>query len=408
MTGKKTNGFKPGKKPARILLYTGKGGVGKTTMAAATGLRAADLGYRTVVISTDTAHSLADSFDIKLSPVPEQVAPNLWGQEIDIYHELRAHWGTIQGYMATVMAWRGLDDALAQEMTILPGMEEMASLLQLTHYYDSGEFDVIIVDCAPTGETLRLLTFPEVARWWMEKMFPIERKAAFFLRPLMKPILDIPLPGDEVFQSVKNLFEQLDRMHYLLADPELSSIRLVLNPEKMVVKEAQRTFTYLNLFGYPVDLVICNRLLPAGLQDSYFKVWKESQDKYFHLVEDAFAPLPILKVPLFDREVLGIDLLRRLAESLFGEEDPTKPFFRGQMQTIEKSGGGHILTLPLPLIGKEDISLNRTGDELLIQVGNHRRNLILPKVLVSSDIKQAKLDGGALRIVFGDRVEGRG
>ncbi|MDO8672610.1 MAG: TRC40/GET3/ArsA family transport-energizing ATPase [Dehalococcoidia bacterium] len=400
MVDKQTTSSSPEKKPVRILLYTGKGGVGKTTMAAATALRAADLGYRTIVISTDAAHSLADSFDTQLSPVPVQIAPNLWGQEIDIYHELREHWGKIQSYVASVMAWRGLDDAVAQEMTVLPGMEEMASLLQITSYYDSGEFDVIIVDCAPTGETLRLLTFPEVARWWMEKMFPIERKAAHILRPLMKPFLDVPLPGDDVFASVKDLFSQLDRMHVLLADPEISSIRLVLNPEKMVVKEAQRTFTYLNLFGYPIDLVICNRMIPSSVQDSYFRVWKESQDKYLQLVEDAFAPLPILKVPLFDREVLGLDMLRQLAEKLYGEEDPSRAYFHGQTQTIEKRDGSYILTLPLPLISKEEVSLNRTGDELLIQIGNQRRNLILPKALVSLAIRQAKLDDGALKIVF--------
>lgn len=390
----------------RIMLYTGKGGVGKTSAAAATALRCAELGYRTIVISTDAAHSLADSFDTRLAAVPVKIAPNLWAQEVDIFHEIREHWGTIQEYLVAIMAWRGLDEIMAEEMTILPGMEELSSLLLITHYHDSGDYDVIIVDCAPTGETLRLLSFPEVARWWLEKVFPVQRKAYKVIKPIIKPFSDIPLPGEEVFDSVERLFVELDRMHSLLVDRKKSSIRLALNPEKMVIKEAQRTFTYLNLYGYNTDAVICNRIIPEHVEDQYFALWKDIQSNNYHLIEECFAPLPILTIPLFDQEVLGTTMLRSMANAMFGDDDPTRIYFIGQAHTIEKQGDEFVLSLPLPLACKEDIDLTRSGDELIARVGNQKRNLILPRVLVDLEPRQAKLDGDWLRVVFGKNGKG--
>lgn len=385
----------------RIILFTGKGGVGKTSAAAATALRCAQMGYRTIVLSTDAAHSLADSFDMPLAPYPKKIAPKLWGQEVDIFHEIKEHWGTIQSYLMAIMAWRGLDEIIAEEITVLPGMEELSSLLLITHYHDSGEYDVIIVDCAPTGETLRLLSFPEVARWWLEKVFPVQRKAYKLLRPMVKPFSDIPLPDESVFDSVENLFVQLDRMHSLLADRTLSSVRLVLNPEKMVIKEAQRTYTYLNLYGYGTDAIVCNRLIPGEVTDGYFSLWKDIQNKHYHLVEECFSPLPILKIPLFNQEVLGMEMLKLMADSMFASNDPTKMYFQGQTQTIERRGDDFILGVPLPFVGKEDIELTRSGDELIARVGNQKRNLLLPRALVCLEIKQAKLEDHVLRVVFG-------
>jgi arsenite-transporting ATPase len=385
----------------RIILYTGKGGVGKTSVAAATALRCADLDYRTIVISTDAAHSLADSFDLPLGPEPTSVAPNLWGQELDVLHQMDKYWGDVQKYFATVLAWRGLDDLIAEELVVLPGMEELASLLQIVHLHDDCDYEVIIVDCAPTGATLQLLSFPEVARWYLEKIFPIERRAVQLSRPLIRAVTDLPIPDDELFDTVADLITQLTRMHNLLSDPQKASVRLVLNPEKMVIKEAQRTFAYLNLYGFLTDAVISNRLIPDRVEDSYFDSWKESHEKYSLMIEEAFSPLPILKAPLFDQEVVGLDMLRRMADSIYGDDDPTRIYFFGQTHSVEKKDGRYVLSLPLPFVEKQDLELTRSGDELIVHIGNRKRNLILPRVLASLDVQSARFDEETLVITFG-------
>ncbi len=385
----------------RIILYTGKGGVGKTSVAAATALRCADLGYRTIVISTDAAHSLADSFDLALGPEPTLVAPNLWGQELNVLYQMDKHWGNVQKYFATVLSWRGLDDLIAEELVVLPGMEELASLLQIVHLHDDCDYDVIIVDCAPTGATLQLLSFPDVARWYLEKIFPLERKAVQISRPILRAVTDLPIPDDELFDTIADLVMQLTRMHDLLSDPEKASVRLVVNPEKMVIKEAQRTFAYLNLYGYLTDAVVSNRLIPARVQDSYFDSWKESHEKYSQMIEEAFSPLPILKAPLFDQEVVGLDMLRRMAESIYGDSDPTEIAFVGQTHSVDKKDGRYVLSLLLPFVEKENLQLTRSGDELIVHIGNRKRNLILPRVLVSLDVQGARFDEDTLVITFG-------
>jgi arsenite-transporting ATPase len=384
----------------RILLYTGKGGVGKTSVAAATALRCADLGYRTVVVSTDAAHSLADSFDVKIGNEPMEIAPRLQGQEIDVLHQMEQYWGTVQTWLSTVLAWRGVDELIADEASILPGMDELASLLQIVHLHDSGEYDVIIVDCAPTGETLRFLSLPEVAKWYLSHVFPIERQFAKMAGPLIKSITDLPIPDDRVFDSIRDLILQLDRMHELLAEPEKSSVRLVLNPEKMVIKEAQRTFTYLNLYGYSTDLIVSNRIIPASVGDQYFTAWKGAQARYGNLVDEAFAPLPIFKVPLMDQEVVGIEMLRKMAGAIYGDADPAKVFFHGQPQVIEKIDTGYLLKLRLPFITKNEVKLARSGDELAISIGNFRRNVILPRALALLEVKRAKFEGDELVLAF--------
>jgi arsenite-transporting ATPase len=384
------------------MLYTGKGGVGKTSVAAATALRCADLGYRTVVVSTDAAHSLADSFDIVIGNEPVEIAPNLKGQEIDVLHQMERYWGTVQEWLTTVLSWRGVNELIADEASVLPGMDELASLLQIVYLHDSQEYDAIIVDCAPTGETLRLLSLPEVAKWYLSHIFPVERQVMKMAGPLIRSVTDLPIPDDRVFESIRDVIMQLDRMHQLLADTALSSIRLVLNPEKMVIKEAQRTFTYLNLYGYSTDLIISNRIIPASVGDKYFNAWKGSQERYGHLVEEAFAPLPILKVPLMDQEVVGVEMLRKMADSIYGSQDPTKLFYVGQPQSIEKVGDDYVLKLRLPFVGKENVNLARNGDELAISIGNFRRNIILPRVLAVQDVKKAKFEGDYLVLSFDD------
>jgi arsenite-transporting ATPase len=378
----------------RILFYTGKGGVGKTSVAAATAARCAALGYRTVVVSTDLAHSLADSLDVRLGPEPAEVAPNLWAQETDIYYNLQAHWGLVQEWLNAVFRWQGrVDDLVADELTVLPGMDELANLLWINRHRESGKFDVIVVDAAPTGETLRLLSFPDVMHWWIERIFPIQRKAMSVARPLLGAITDMPLPGDKVFASIDGLFKQLDRLHGMLVDPKLTSVRLVLNPEKMVVAEAERTHTYFHLFGYPTDLVVANRVLPAEVTDPYFAAWRDTQARYLERIEEGFSPVPIRRAPLFSDQVVGLEALGRMAQALYVDEDPTQIFYQGAVQRIEhRPDGTYELLLPLPFATKGDASLRQHGDELFVQVGAHRRHVILPRALMGRRVAGAKLD----------------
>lgn len=386
----------------RILLYTGKGGVGKTSVSAATALRCADLGYRTVVMSTDAAHSLADSLDVQLGPEPVPVADNLWGQELDVLYQMEKHWSTVQDYFAALLTSRGMDALIAEETAVLPGMEELASLLQVVGHHDSGEYDVVIVDCAPTGATLQLLTLPEIGRWYLKRIFPLERQAMKVVRPFAQALLDMPMPDDSLFDTVENLILELDRMQQLLAKPELSSTRLVLNPEKMVIKESQRAYAYLSLYGYPVDLVVSNRLIPSQVKDAYFSSWRDIQAKYSQQVEESFAPLPILQVPLFDQEVVGSEMLRRMAQSIYGDQDPTGVFYVGQTQEVVKENGAYQLRIRLPFTSKEAVQLTRAADELIVHIGNRKRNLILPRTLAALEVERAKLDDDMLTVSFGE------
>jgi arsenite-transporting ATPase len=384
----------------RVILFTGKGGVGKTSLAAATALRAADMGKRTMVLSTDIAHSLSDSLDVQLGNEPRQIAPNLWGQEVEIYQTLETHWGVIQRYISALMAWKGMGGVVADEVAILPGMEELANLLYISRYHREKTYDVVIVDSAPTGETLRLLSFPDMLHWWMNRLFPLQRRIATVMRPVVGAFSDIPLPSNSVMDAVAELYAELEEVHKLLIDPEQSSIRLVVNPEKMVIKEAQRTLTYLNLFGYATDAVIVNRILPQSVSDGYFATWKESQRKYIEYIDEAFSPLPILNMPLLDQEVVGLDMLRRMADGVYGKDDPSRFYYRGQAQTIEKVADGYIMALKLPFATKEQVSLIHSGDELNIKIGSYRRTVALPHALSRLKVGEAKMEEHVLRIHF--------
>jgi arsenite-transporting ATPase len=383
----------------RILLYTGKGGVGKTSVAAATAVTCARRGYRTMVLSTDIAHSLGDAFGEELGPEPREIAPNLWAQESEVFHNVEKYWGRIQAYAASVLRWRGLDDVLAEEMTVLPGMDEVGSLLWIAEHHDSGNYDVIVVDAAPTGETLRLLSLPEAARWWMEKIEPIGRRITKLTGPLIQRVVGMPMPGDEVFNAGEDLFRRLEHMHDLLANPDKTSVRVVLTLEQVVIKEAQRSFTYFHLYDYPTDLVVANRILPEAV-GNYFKGWYETQREYGPMVEQTFAPIPVRYAPFFDREVVGQPMLHQLGDALYGDIDPTTHFYRGRPYSVVRSDGEFILSVELPFVAKDEIALSRHADEVVIEVGGWRRNLVLPRALVDAPTQGAKFDDHVLKIRF--------
>ena len=387
----------------RVILYTGKGGVGKTTVAAATALRCAQLGYRTLVISTDAAHSLGDSLDVELGEQPTPVAPNLWGQEINALHELEDHWDRIHEYLTALFASQeGVDDIVAEELASPPGMEEVASLMQIKHHRATGKFDVLVVDCAPTGETLQLLAFPDVARWYLQRLFPIQRTIAKVARPMVQPFTKIPLPNDEFFGHVKDLLVDLDSMKRILGDPKVCTVRIVLNLEKMVVKEAQRAFTYLSLYDYLTDLIVVNRVLPPEVHDVYFQAWRKSQEKYAELVERSFSPVPIVQTRLFDHEIVGLDCLGEMADSIYGEDDPATIYYRAVPQRLLKVGTGYELHLQLPFVGKEDIDITHREGELYVTVGPYKREISLPRVLNGKKVTRGRLDEGMLSVTFAD------
>jgi arsenite-transporting ATPase len=371
----------------RTILFTGKGGVGKTTLAAATGLHSARRGYKTLVISTDAAHSLSDSFEIKLNNTPREIAPCLFGQEVDALEEIEKKWGQIKTYLTSLFASQGIDAIEAEELSVFPGMEELFSLMEIRRYNRTSDFDVIIVDCAPTGDTLRLLSAPEITGWYLKHIFPIQRTAAKAVRPVANRVLPFPFPEDSVFETMKKLTTQLAEMKEILEDSRNASIRLVVNAEKMVIKEAQRAYTFFSLFGYGVDLIIVNRLLPQSVEDAYFKKWKDIQESYLHQIEDSFAPVPILAADLFSEEIVGVPLLEKLAECVYKDADPAGLFFAQQPIRIAKENGKYVLSLYLPFVEKSDLDLTQKGEELFIKVGTIKRNILLPRILLHRSVK---------------------
>lgn len=384
----------------RILLYTGKGGVGKTSAAAATALRCADLGYRTIVVSTDSAHSLADSFDINLGPEPVQITDHLWGQELDALQQTEKHVGSIKRYAASVFSAQGLQRIVAEELTVLPGLEEVISLVQIVRLYDAGTYDVVVMDCAPTGATLQLLAMPEAGRWYLQKILPLEKRIYTLVKPLLRAITDVPIPEQDVYQALETLIGHLKRMQQLLTDPEMSSARLVLNPEKMVIKETRRAYMYLSLYGYTVDALICNRLFPIEAAQGYLHEWHDIQQRHRQTIEESFAPLPVFDVPLFDREVVGIDMLRRMGEAIFREFDPAAVLHSGDRQQVIETEEGFALRVPLP-VPTGTIQLNRTAsDELIVHIGNRRRILSLPNTLAAMKIRGARHQDNTLHVDF--------
>ncbi len=384
----------------RVLLVTGKGGVGKTTVSAATAVRAADLGYRTLVMSTDPAHSLADAFQLDFGDHPTQVNEHLEAQQINSQQRLEESWGEVRDALTDLFDWSGLKGIEAEELTVFPGMDEIFSLVTVREHVRSGDYDLIVVDCAPTAETLRLLSLPEVLSWYMEKMFPIGRRVAKVVRPMLTKVTSMPVADDAVFEAAARFYDRLDGIREILSDPETTSARLVMNPEKMVIAEARRTYTYLGLFGYAVDAAIVNRVLPESVTDSYFAKWREIQKEHLAAVDQGFADVNIRHLPLFGEEMVGLDRLRVLGEELFGDDDPTSHLSTGRPFRVEDVGDDIVLVVAVPHAEKGEVDVVRHGTELVLTVGPYRRAIMLPDSLARRHVRRAQLAEGELRITF--------
>ena len=398
----------------RIIFFAGKGGVGKTTLAAATGLRAAQNGKKTIIISLDVAHSLSDIFDLPKDLLDlnkgksRKVADNLCIQELDIQEEIQRNWGEIHKYLATLFNTTGLDEIVAEELAVLPGMEEVSLLLYINHYARKKSYDAILLDCAPTGESLRFISIPATLEWYIKKIFRLERTLAKIARPLAKRFYDVPVPGEEYFDAIEKLFNRLRGVEQLLTDPQTTTVRLITNPEKIVLKETQRAFLYFNLFGMHIDGIIMNRIIPDGADDNFFTQWKKSQKKYWHHAESYFDPVPVIPVSLFRDEVVGPRNLLDLAAKVYGNRDPLDNFFPGSAFRFSKMDGDYVLELKFPFASKEAVQLNKTGDELIVRLGGFKKHMLLPRQVAASQSVSAKLDGQYLRIYFKGGKNGKG
>ncbi|MBW2610432.1 MAG: ArsA family ATPase [Deltaproteobacteria bacterium] len=397
----------------RIIFFAGKGGVGKTSVAAATGIKAAEMGYKTVIMSLDAAHSLSDIFDLEKELLdynrgrPVEINKNLWIQELDIQEEIEENWGEIHKYISALLNTTGLDEILAEELSILPGMEEVSLLLYINQYVREKEFDVIILDCAPTGESLRFISIPTTLEWYIKKLFKMERTIARYVRPVAKRVYDIPIPGDEYFDAIEHLFNRLKGVDQILADPEITTVRLIANPEKIVLKETQRAFMYFCLYKMNIDGIIMNRVLPDDVEDGYFKNWKVSQKQYMERAEEYFSPIPIFTVNLFKGEILGYRHLKTLSDRIYGDRNPLDLFFKGEPYKLIKENGEYQLLIKLPFIVKDDVELNKISDELVIRIGGFKRHILLPRQVASAKSVKARYEEQYLRIYFKGEDHGK-
>jgi len=384
----------------RVLLFTGKGGVGKTTTAAATALRCADAGMRTLVLSTDPAHSLADAFGVQLGSHPSAISDNLAGQELDAQERMEESWGEIQAYLMQVFDWAGLDAIEAEELAVFPGLDEIFSLSDIKAHAASGRWDLLVVDCAPTAETIRFLSLPDILAWYMERLFPVSRRVNKAVGPVLKRVTTLPVASDTVFAAGRRFYDRLDGVRELLTDPDITNVRLVVNPERMVIAEARRTYTYLSLFGYRVDAVVANRLLPEDMTDPWFERWRTLQAEHLATIEASFAPLPVLRAQLAADELVGVDRLREFGEALYAGRDAAASLHAGEPLKVARLAGEYHLTLELPFAEHDDLEVGRRDDELLVRVGPYRRALLLPDSLRRRPVTDATLRQGKLTVVF--------
>jgi arsenite-transporting ATPase len=389
----------------RILLFSGKGGVGKTSLAAATGLRLAELKYRTLVMSIDPAHSLGDSFDMDTdlfhaqTSDPLAITDKLSIFELNIQKEIKRHWQEISSYITSVLRTTGISGVEAEELAILPGMEELSAMMYINQYRREQTYDVIVLDAAPTAESMRFISMPTTLDWYMKHIFPFQRNLLKAVRPIANRVAPFKLPTDNYFVNIRNLFEKLEGVDDLMEDPNTSSVRLVTNPEKMVLRETQRAFVYFSLHGLTVDSVIVNRLLPADVMDSWFSEWHKSQEKVLSEMDEYFAPVPVKRVPLFAREVLGKQRLEELARVLYpGNEDPAAVTRTEKPYTFVKANGVYEVRILLPFATKGEVGLFKKGDELVIEIGTLRRHIGLPRSMATLVPARARLENQALTV----------
>ncbi len=390
----------------RIILFSGKGGVGKTTVASATALKSAQLGKKTIVISLDPAHSLADSFDLSESErlsakgLPIKISENLYIQELDIQEELDRWWGEVARFLELLFSTTGLSELVSQELAVLPGMEEVTGLLYINHYYRKSDFEVIILDLPPTGESLRFVSMPVVLKWYMKKLFRVERVIMKIARPTVGKFTDVPLPDEEYYKAVETFYQNLKGVDEILIDPDITSVRLVTNPEKMVVRETQRAYAYFNVFGINTDAVIVNKIFPSEVVQNCpsLKGWLESQEKYLREIESFFYPKPLFKVPHAKDELVGIKGLEWIAQNLYGEKDPTEVFHRESPYLFEENNGRVILKIKIPYGDKENLELLKAGEEIIVRLGNVKSHILLPRKLKNYYPVSARWRGGYLAI----------
>jgi arsenite-transporting ATPase len=389
----------------RILLFTGKGGVGKTSLAAATGLQLARLGRRTLVMSVDPAHSLADSFDLETAlfhgktSEPYRIDDHLEILEVNIQKEIKRHWREISSYVVSVLRTTGIGEVEAEELAILPGMEELSAMMYVNQFRREERYDAIVLDCAPTAESMRFVSMPTTLEWYMKHIFPFQRGILKAVRPLANRVSPVELPPDNYFANIQDLFEKLDGVGELLENPRITSVRLVTNPERMVLRETQRAFVYFSLHGLAVDGVIVNRVLPEAVTDAWFQEWRASQGRILEEIETYFAPVPVKRTPLFTHEVLGRERLEELARALYGEgEDPAAITRTEAPYTFSKSDGHYEVRVRLPFAAKGEVSLFKKGDELVVEIGTLRRHIGLPTSMAALAPSRARLENRILTV----------
>ena len=383
----------------RVLLYTGKGGVGKTSVAASTASMLAKNNRKTIVMSTDPAHSLSDSLNTEIKSEATKISENLYAQEININDAIESHWKDLREYLTALFQYQGLDPISADEIAILPGFEEATYLLYINDYIKNNEYDVIVVDSAPTGEALRMLSFPEVMRWYMEKVFPISRTAAKIARPIMRPFTGIPMPNDKVFKSAETLYDDLGEIHKILEDPDITSIRLVTNADQMSFNETKRAFTYLLLYGYPVDAIIANKIYPENTGD-FFSNWRETQAQIIGEIDASFPEIKVFKSYLQNYELMGQGKVLKFAHDLYGPEDPYSVFYKGKPIEFTRENGKTTVKMKLPFADKENLNLFNRAGELIVEVKNWKRILYLPQTMANMQPTGAELKNGYLYITL--------
>ncbi len=390
----------PSGERTRVLIYTGKGGVGKTSVSAATALRCARMGHRTIAISTDSAHSLADSLDVPLTGEIKNISENLDAIEVDVIHEMENRWQEIGQYLSDFMVSQGLDPISSKEMTVWPGMELMSALFYIEEFQKAGVYDVVVMDTAPTAETLRLLSFPDTADWYFDKMYKIFRNTVRLARATVGRVMSMPMPSDAFLNDLEHLKDRMKTVRQILLDSETTSVRLVLNPEKMVINETKRAYTYLSLYNLTVECIVVNRLLPEDARGHYPEAKYEEQSRYMEMIEESFSPLKMLKAYQSPTEVVGKRSLEVLADQLFGDTDPSQVYTTEKSMEIYSRDGLDQLSLKLPFSSKDQVELYKSNDVLIVTVGWYKRSVALPYSLVRKEVHKAEFKDGRLVISF--------